>query len=223
MNDEPIGRRIAKALLRAYMRRWHGLGLEGMALLPPRGPALVLTNHASILDIPTLMAADPYPDTVFVVKASVFRIPLVRPALGLWGAIPVERRGRDTAGVRAIFRALRQGRVVAMAPEGRRSRDGRLGPVNPVLARIAARCGVPIVPVGIRGSFAALPPRAVFPRRRGIALRVGRPFNLTAATSPEEAATRIRDAIASLLPPDQQPREMARPVESGGSALPSTR
>jgi 1-acyl-sn-glycerol-3-phosphate acyltransferase len=211
---EPAGRRLAKALLGTYMRAWHRLRLEGMELLPARGPALVLTNHASLLDIPALMAADPYPDTVFVVKASVFRVAPLRPLLRAWGAIPVERTGRDLRGIRAILAALRAGRVVALAPEGRRSRTGRLGPINPVLARIAARAGVPLVPVGIRGSFAALPPGARRPRRRPIAVRVGPPLALDGG----DPAAAIRRAIAELLPADQRP--CATAAEGAGAPLP---
>lgn len=199
------GRRLAQAVVRAYMRRWHDLRFEGDELLPERGPTLVLTNHASILDIAALVACDPYPDTVFVAKASTFKVPGLRQLIDLWGAIPVDRQGRDVGSVRRILAALREGRVVALAPEGGRSRNGRLAAINPVLARIAVHAGVPLTPVGIRGSFAALPAGRAFPRRRPITVRVGRPFFLEEKTPAEDAAQRIRAEIAGLLPLDQQP------------------
>jgi hypothetical protein len=62
------------------------------------------------------------------------------------------------------------------------------------------------VPLGISGSFAALPPGALIPRRRRVVLRVGPPFRLPRGTDPVSAAGRIQAEIAALLPPEQQPR-----------------
>lgn len=198
-------RRTVRVVLRAYMRWWHGMEVAGLEHLPPSGPALVLVNHASLLDVPALMALDPYPDTAVLAKASLFRVPLVRQVLEAWGAIPVERLGRDLGGIRAMLGVLREGRVLAVAAEGRRTRSGRLEPINPVLARIAVSARVPLVPVGIAGSFAALPPGAVLPRRQKIVVRVGKPFRLPPGSSQEEAAHRIRQEIAALLPPEMRP------------------
>ena len=206
-------RRFAGQVLRVYMRVWHRFRVDGLEHLPPRGPALVLLNHASLLDIPALMAVDPYPDTAMIAKASLLRVPLLGGMLLRWGAIPVERQGRDSTGVRALFGALRNGRVVAVAAEGRRTRSGHLEVINPVLAKIAASADVPLVPLGISGSFDALPPGAVFPRRRPIVVRVGPPFRLARGTDPATAAERIQAEIAALLPPEQQPLAAA---ERGG-------
>jgi 1-acyl-sn-glycerol-3-phosphate acyltransferase len=191
------------------MRVWHALDVQGIEHLPPRGPALVLLNHASLLDIPALLVVDPYPDTVMIAKASLWRVPILGALLRQWGAIPVERRGRDSSGVRALLTALRDGRVVAVAAEGRRTRSGHLEAINPVLAKIAAMADVPLVPLGIAGSFRALPPGAVLPRRAPICVRVGHPFRLARGTDPLSAAERIQAEIAALLPPEQQPRRSA--------------
>jgi 1-acyl-sn-glycerol-3-phosphate acyltransferase len=207
MPREPLPRRLIKRVLRWYMRVWHQLELQGAEWLPPPGPMLVLLNHASLLDVPALMVLDPYPHTATVVKASLLKLPLVGTVLQQWGAIPVEREGRDTAGLRRLLEMLRAGRPVAVAAEGRRTRSGRLQPINPVLARLAAGADVPLVPVGIIGSYQALPPGALLPRRKKIVVRVGQPFRLARGTPPDEAAVRIRREIAALLPPDQQPQD----------------
>lgn len=201
----PLARRFIKALLGTYMRLYHGLVLEGAENVPPHGPVLVLLNHASLLDVPALMVVDPYPDTVTVVKASLFKVPLLPWFLNQWNAIPVERQGRDSTSVRAMLAILRAGGVVTIAAEGRRTRSGRLEPINPVLARIAVSADVPILPVGIRGSFDALPPGARLPRRRQIVVRAGRPFRLERGMDVAAAAARIRREIAALLPAEMQP------------------
>ena len=201
----PLTRRIIKPFLAAYLRLYHHLEIEGFEHLPPRGPLIVVVNHASLLDVPVLMVVDPYPDTATIVKASMFNMPVVSWFLKQWGAIPVERHGRDSSSVRRMLGVLRAGGVMAIAAEGTRSRNGHLATINPVLARIAAGADVPVLPVGIRGSFEALPPGARVPRPRKIVVRVGKPFWFDKGTDALVAAERIRREIAVLLPVHMQP------------------
>jgi 1-acyl-sn-glycerol-3-phosphate acyltransferase len=205
VTPEPALRRAVQVVLRGYMRAWHRLTVEGRDRLPAAGPALVLANHVSVLDVIALAAANPFPGATAAIKAEMFARPGLGRILAAWEAIPVARDGQDTAALRALLAALRRGRVVGMAAEGRRSPTGRLGAVHPVLARLAVRAGVPVVPLGIGGTLAALPPGARFPRRRPVRIRVGAPLRFAPGTSGEAAAARIRAAIAALLPPQQRP------------------
>jgi 1-acyl-sn-glycerol-3-phosphate acyltransferase len=206
--SKPLVRRVVRAVLGVYMRLYHRLELQGAEHLPASGPALVVINHASLLDVPALMVLDPYPDTATIAKASLFNVPVISWLLRQWGAIPVERQGRDSTGVRALLSVLRNGQVLAVAAEGRRTRSGRLEPINAVLAKIAVSAGVPVVPVGMAGSFNALPPGAFVPRPVKLVVRVGRPFVFERGTDVEQAALRIRQEIAALLPPEQRPLDL---------------
>src|SRR2546423_10496525 len=47
----PLTRRIIKPFLAAYLRLYHHLEIEGFEHLPPRGPLIVVVNHASLLDV----------------------------------------------------------------------------------------------------------------------------------------------------------------------------
>jgi 1-acyl-sn-glycerol-3-phosphate acyltransferase len=203
----PLARRVVKLMLGPLMRAYFHLELEDGHNVPLSGPAIIVTNHASLLDVPALMVIDPFPNTATIVKASLFKVPIVSWLLGQWGAIPVERQGRDSSGVRAMLGVLRSGGVMAVAAEGRRTRSGHLEAINPVLARIAASADVPVVPLGIRGSFEALPPGAILPRPRDIKVKVGKPFRFEKGTTANAAAERIRDEIAALLPPEMQPTD----------------
>jgi 1-acyl-sn-glycerol-3-phosphate acyltransferase len=198
-------RAVVSAILRPYFAVWHQFAVTGHEHLPPGGPLLTLFNHASLLDPPALLLADPYPSVITFAKASLFSVPFVGWFLRHMGAIPVERQGRDLASLRTAVQALREGKIVGAAAEGRRTRSGRLEAVNPVLARLAMAARVPILPVGIVGTFAALPPGAVFPRRRPVAVHIGPTFRLEPRSSVADAQRRIRDAIAALLPANQQP------------------
>jgi 1-acyl-sn-glycerol-3-phosphate acyltransferase len=203
----PLLRRVLKGIVGVFLRPYHRLELLDGENLPPHGPAMILLNHASLLDVPVLMLLDPYPNTATVVKSSMFRLPLIGWVLHHWGAIPVDREGRDSASIRSMLQVLRNGGVMAVAAEGTRTRSGHLEAINPVLARIAASADVPLVPVGIIGSFRALPPGAILPRPVKIVVRVGRPFRLERGTDAAVAATRIQREIAALLPPEMQPLE----------------
>jgi 1-acyl-sn-glycerol-3-phosphate acyltransferase len=201
----PPLRRLIKAVLGLYMRPYHHLELRGAEHIPARGPVLVVLNHASLLDVPALMVLDPFPDTATVVKSSMFKLPVIGWILRQWGAIPVEREGRDTGSIRRMLGVLRNGQALAVAAEGTRTRSGRLEEINPVLARIATSADVPILPVGIGGSFKALPPGALFPRPVKIVVQVGPTFRLARGTDRAVAAERIRSEIAALLPAEMQP------------------
>jgi len=201
----PFTRWAIKAILRLYMVPYHHLELVGAENIPPSGPILVVLNHASVLDVPALMVLDPFPNTSTVVKIEMFNMPVVGWFLHQWGAIPVEREGRDSASIRRMLGVLRAGGALAVAAEGTRTRSGRLEAINPVLARIAASADVPILPVGIGGSYAAMPPGARFPRPVKITVRVGPVFRLKHGAGGPEAAHRIQTEIARLLPPEMQP------------------
>ena len=56
-------------------------------------------------------------DTATIVKASMFNMPVISWFLRQWGAIPVERQGRDSSSVRAMLQVLRSGGVMAVAAE----------------------------------------------------------------------------------------------------------
>jgi 1-acyl-sn-glycerol-3-phosphate acyltransferase len=70
------------------------------------------------------------------------------------GCIPVNRDGRDIHATRTALRALEEGRVLPIFPEGRitPSSGRELGEIRPGAAFIAIRAGVPVIPAYIRGA-----------------------------------------------------------------------
>src|SRR5688500_1424664 len=128
---------------------------------------LIVSNHASHLDAPTLFLALGV-DFVALAKREVFDIPLFSTVLLRAGFIPIQRGDRAEA-VGAVARmtgALRAGASVLVFPEGTRSHTGELGPFKKggFLAAIAA--GSRVVPVALQGTLALMP-------RHGYGLRPG--------------------------------------------------
>lgn len=154
-------------------------------------------NHQSHLDIPVLYATLPSPTIRFVAKTELFRIPLWGPALRQAEFIEVDRRDRAQA-VEALGRAadlVREGVSIAIAPEGSRSRDGRIQPLKRGGFHLAIGTGAPIVPVAIRGTIDILP-RGSRSMRAGVPVRVviGAPIAVT-----DRAIDALSDEVGAFL------------------------
>ena len=100
-----------------------------------------------------------------------------------------------------MIEGVKNGRSLAVFPEGRRTEDGQLQKFEPGAFKIALKAGVPIVPVTIRGTFAMLPRTTLAPRPGRVDVIVGEPIDTTAYTEKTLAALieRTRAAIAANL------------------------
>lgn len=123
-----------------------------------RGPFVVVANHSSMLDIPTLAAAIPAPFR-FVSRPFFFRIPILGWAMYMAGNISLDpRKPREAATVLRSFESrFRRGVGVLLFPEGTRTRDGQVHAYKRGPFLTAIRHGVPVVPVALSGLFRAFP------------------------------------------------------------------
>ncbi len=120
---------------------------------------VVMSNHASLLDIPALIAAAPR-SLRMVAKQELMKIPVWGRAMQASGFIPISRGDRERAieQLETAKQRLRAGVSVWIAPEGTRSRDGQLAPFKKGGFHVALDLGIPILPTWIEGSRAAMPP-----------------------------------------------------------------
>ncbi len=106
----------------------------------------------------------------------------------------------DANGLRAvelIAAALVQGDVVAMYPEGTRSRTGALGTLKPGVAMVALATGCTVVPVRIDGTLQALPKSQRFPRfRNRVTVRFRAPISAREGETHAQFLARVAEAIA---------------------------
>jgi 1-acyl-sn-glycerol-3-phosphate acyltransferase len=97
----------------------------------------------------------------------------------LAGVIPVNRKdekSRKRALEKAI-RVLKKGASLVIYPEGTRTRTGELQEGKWGVAKMFLKTGVPILPVGIKGTFELMPPGNGFPDiKRIIEINVGKPL-----------------------------------------------
>ncbi|MGQ0617727.1 MAG: lysophospholipid acyltransferase family protein [Acidimicrobiia bacterium] len=171
---QPGARRALGPLFR-FLWDVHAEGLEN---IPTDGPAVLCPNHTSVLDsffIPYVL-----PRPVLLLGKSEYlddwKTRRLFPALGM---VPIDRGGgtASQAALDAAARSLDAGGLLAVYPEGTRSRDGLLHKGHTGAARLALRTGAPLVPVGVRGSVEVQPPDARRPRPfLPVSIRFGRPI-----------------------------------------------
>ena len=149
----PIARRIARLwarLVLSGLRHLCGISwmLHGAEQLPADGPLLLASRHQSAFD--TLVWLLVLPRCTYVLKQELARVPvfgrMFRPA----GQIVVDRRG-GAAALRTLARdaaaAAQAGGQIVIFPEGTRAAPGQVLPLHPGIAAVAARTGLPVVPV----------------------------------------------------------------------------
>jgi 1-acyl-sn-glycerol-3-phosphate acyltransferase len=140
-------------VIRSYCGFWHRLNTNGFAPLPPHGPAILIANHTGGVDHLLLQSACRRV-LGFMVAREYYEWPWLRPWCEYIGCIPVNRDGRDFSAIRTALRALKNGRVLPVFPEGRVvATSGReLGPIQPGTAYLAIHAQVPVIPAYISGT-----------------------------------------------------------------------
>ncbi|MFN4244451.1 MAG: lysophospholipid acyltransferase family protein [Tepidisphaerales bacterium] len=134
----------------------------GVENVPQAGGAVLAANHQSFLDPPVIAAPLTRPVS-FMAKAELFSNPYFGMLIRNLHAYPIRQGRGDRGAIVETVKRLEEGYLVNIYPEGSRTEDGELQPLQPGLALVVRRAKVPVVPVAIEGSFAAWPRgRAVF-------------------------------------------------------------
>jgi putative phosphoserine phosphatase/1-acylglycerol-3-phosphate O-acyltransferase len=134
------------------------LVVRGRDYLKAARPAVFVFNHQSYLDALVLVRLLGH-DVAAFCKRELADAPVIGSFMRAAGAIFVERDDAEAA--RESFReglaALREGRSVALAPEGTRSTDGQLLPFRPGAFLLARKAGVPVVPLVLHNTAESMP------------------------------------------------------------------
>ncbi len=178
---------------------------EGLDNIPEEGPALLVCNHVSFVDA-LILAGSVRRPARFVMYYRIFNIPILRFLFRTARAIPIAGYKEDPALLETAFdevdRALANGELVCIFPEGALTPDGEIATFRPGVERIIARRPVPVIPLAIRGLWGSIFSRkdsrlgrARLPRR----FRAHLVFAAGAALTPQQAtAAELESRVREL-------------------------
>lgn len=167
--------------LRVLFRPW----VEGVEHVPAKGGAIFASNHLSFSDSFFLPLMVPRHIT-FLAKSDYF----TGKGLKGWfnrvffkgvGQVPVDRSGgrASEAAIRTATRILDEGKCLGIYPEGTRSPNGTMYRGKTGVARMVLEAKVPVLPVGMVGTYEIQPPGRLKPRLRRVGIRIGEPLDFS--------------------------------------------
>jgi 1-acyl-sn-glycerol-3-phosphate acyltransferase len=168
--------------------------------VPATGACVLAPSHRSYLDTPFL-ACVTRRRIRFMGKAELWKYGWSGKFLTALGGFPVDRAGADRAALRAAQAALEGGEPLGMFPEGTRRSGPVVEDLHNGVAFLAARLGVPIVPIGIGGSETILARGRKLAKLTKVVMIVGEPIQPPAR---EPGASVRRGDVAALTEQLQQ-------------------
>lgn len=172
--------RTLRAILRSVVLRFLKVEAEGLEHLKDRGPLLLAGNHPTIVDGLLLSLLAPR-KVRFVAAPELLEMVGLRHLLRWLGAIPAGPEAVDNA-----VKALEQGDVVLIFPEGTTSQGERILPFRTGAERIAAASGVPITPFALDGTQHVYPDGAWIARPARVTIRFGPPQSVNLQQAVED-------------------------------------
>ncbi len=175
--------------------------IEGLENIVADQTYIFAANHVSQFDIFTLQGYFPH-DFRWIAKKELFRLPIFGTAMQRTGFISMDRsHGREA--LKSLNKAAEQiagGTSVIIFPEGTRSKDGKLHPFKTGAIMLAIKAGVPVVPIGINGTYSILPKGRLLAGSGEVVIRVGPPIPTTDYTShdKQKLAWHLHDRVGDL-------------------------
>ena len=175
-----------------FCRLWCRMTVEGRHHVPAEGPFLLAPVHRSIIDTPIssgvtrrrmrFMGADKYWKSKYFGRL-----------LSALGGFPVTRHSADREALQRCIAVLEGGEPLVLFPEGERKSGDVVHPLFDGATYIAAKAGVPIIPVGIGGSERAMPKGAKFIYPRKVHVVVGAPIQVPVGLTGKAQRVAIRE------------------------------
>lgn len=220
MKTYQVGKFLGRRFLAPLVAR---VDVAGTEHVPRSGPFFLLPNHQSILD-PILVQGFCPRRVHSMTKSTQFGSPIMYWLLPRIGAFPTRRYKIDPQTVRTALRLLDAGEGVGIYVEGERTWDGHMQPLRRGAVRLILKAGVPVVPVGIVGSYDVWPRWSKKPRRADVRIRYGEPLNFGRHDGRREREPKVESTMLML---ERRIRALmgdgADPGREHGAALPDHR
>jgi 1-acyl-sn-glycerol-3-phosphate acyltransferase len=174
--------------------------VEGEEKLNPEGSYVIMSNHCSLFDIPTVLTSLPFPFRMLA-KASLFYVPFMGWYMSRVGYIPVMRNDprKTRESLENAARRVASGLSVLIFAEGGRSVEGKVARFKRGGADLALAAAVSVVPVAIINSGRLLPPGSWHADPGVITMRIGDPIDPADFPEPHALAADVRSAIVTMI------------------------
>ena len=195
----------AAVLLPAHALVCTPFRVEGRDHLAEAGsPILLVANHASHLDTPSILRALPRRRRARVAVAAAadyfFRTRTFRVVTPLLlNGFPFSREGAVRSSLEHCGDLVDRGWSILVYPEGTRSLTGQLQPFRRGSGMLATGLRIPVIPVAVEGTHALLPKGRRRPRRGPVTVRFGQPLCFGTSDARTDAAARLAREVAALL------------------------
>ncbi len=206
----PIYRLATGFFRRLYFPTHGGVQVVHAERIPTETGLIVVSNHMSHLDAPAMAATFKTRRLRAMAKEELWKNRFFGWLIKEIGAFPVKRGEADAEGVRKCLELLKGGEAVIVFAEGTRSDGKQMLPLEPGVALLAKKSGVPVLPVGICGTQIVMP-QGGGGQKEKVTVVVGEPFTF------DSVAGRGRDGRERFLA-ELQGRVLTLTAE-GGRAL----
>lgn len=203
----PIGKKDGR-LFHALSRFWANailttsgitVHVHGLENITPGQSYVYVSNHASLFDIPVILAG--IPDQIRIVyKKELEVVPIFGWGLKWGHYIGIDRR-KGSEARRSLDEAaekIRRGASVLLYAEGTRTLDGNLQPFKRGAFNLALRAGVPVVPLTVNGTFSIMPKRSISVRPGTVHLVLEKPIQ-TGGAEGKDAERRLMEQVHTAI------------------------
>lgn len=184
---------LVVAICRTYLR----MSVEGRENVPSEGAFVLAPIHRSFIDTP-IASGCTRRRLRFMGKDSLWKRQPFRWILSSLGAFPVSRGTADREAILRSIQVLQSGEPLVLFPEGERKSGPVVQPLFDGAAYVACKAGVPIVPVGIGGSEAALGKGAKWMRPHKVHVIIGRPLPVPVTVDGRMPRSAVRETSTLL-------------------------
>ena len=176
---------LKRFAVRPLLKIFFKIDLQGMENVPLDGAAILASNHLSVSDSVFLPAVLERP-VIFLAKDEYFNGKGLKGRFTAWffrniNQLPMDRSGgaKSAQSLASANRALAEGKILGIYPEGTRSPDGRLYRAKLGVAKLALETGAPVIPVAMVNTHRVQPIGRRIPRPGRIGIRIGEPLDFT--------------------------------------------
>lgn len=161
----------------------------------PKEPCIFVANHQSLFD-PFAIVCSLKRRVIFLASKDLYSIPFLGLFLKSTGTIPIKKNSADVKSIKNALNTLKNGHSIALFPEGGISDNGEMKEGYKGAMYISHKSGIPIVPVGIKGTYNILPIGKYIPKLRGkISVNVGKPIYPDLNLDIQSSIIKMKDTV----------------------------